>query len=780
MKKRVVSLILMFAMVLSCFTCISGFAATPQIKNVIFMIPDGGGYGSFDFANMVKEAGGFNDGVFENNTKVEQGPLFMKDYLVGSMTTKSDNSEMLNTATDSAAAGTAMATGVKTCNAAAGVDPGTKDDNTDGKPLATILEAAQYVGKATGMVVNVEWVDATPAAFASHVQERVWYDEIYTQIENQGIDVVLGTGYEAVADYGASIQNAIDRGYTIISDRAQLKNVKPGDKLWGNMAEEMEYDVLRRDNEASLAEMTKAAITALSDDEDGFFLMVEGAKVDAGGHANDAVFTTSEYLAFDEAFKVAVEYAKGRNDTIVIAAPDHDTGGLGIAPDMTEEVKLVQAGKNPETIEWESTKHTKQDVAVFMYTPEGVPFIDGLNPVPGDTEETRANYVIDNTDIAPYIAEFFGVDLTELTKKLFVDVTDYGYISGSGRFTWHWKLGDKYMYAGQSEYYKDGEKKSTNGQVGVLIYNRFYVPECVFLDGIEDTGDSIISGITVNPNPITIAKGSSIQLSVTAHGVNNPSKEVWWSLEPQSQFAGTKLTDNGLLTIDANETRELFTIVAKSKQDGGIAGNCRVTITEAQDLIASDWAKPELEKAKELGLIPDTLSGADLTQAITRAEFAAVSVKAYEALSGNEATPAQNNPFTDTDDAEVLKAYNTGITSGVSANLFDPAALLDREQAATMLTRVFKKISLAGWTLADDSNFALTYEKPAIFADDSNISDWAKDSVYFMAANSIIAGIGGNKFAPKNITADEIAAGYANATREQAIIIAVRMIENLK
>ncbi len=194
----------------------------------------------------------------------------------------------------------------------------------------------------------------------------------------------------------------------------------------------------------------------------------------------------------------------------------------------------------------------------------------------------------------------------------------------------------------------------------------------------------------------------------------------------------------------------------------------------------SEWATEELARADDLGLIPDCLEDADLTADITRAEFAAVAVKAYEALANGEAIPAVNNPFTDTSDVEVLKAYNIGAVNGTSATTFDPDALLNREQAAAMLTRVFKKVSLAGWTLATDSQFTLPYEKPALFADDADISDWAKDSVYFMVANGIINGVGNNKFAPKNVTSADEANGYANATREQALIIAVRMVENLK
>ena len=198
------------------------------------------------------------------------------------------------------------------------------------------------------------------------------------------------------------------------------------------------------------------------------------------------------------------------------------------------------------------------------------------------------------------------------------------------------------------------------------------------------------------------------------------------------------------------------------------------------EIIASDWAKAELEKADKLGLIPESLKGQDLAKSITRAEFAAVSVKAYEVLANTTALPVVNNPFTDTTDVEVLKAFNVGITTGVSADKFEPNTLLNREQAATMLTRVFKRATISGWTIGTDGQFTLQYTKPAPFADDADISDWAKDSVYFMVANEIIRGVGDNKFAPKNTTGDEEARGYANATREQALIIAVRMIENLK
>lgn len=208
-----------------------------------------------------------------------------------------------------------------------------------------------------------------------------------------------------------------------------------------------------------------------------------------------------------------------------------------------------------------------------------------------------------------------------------------------------------------------------------------------------------------------------------------------------------------------------------------------LVLNEKADFTAHDWAQAELAEAAALGLIPDSLKDADLTQPITRAEFAAVSVKVYESLTGTKAEPVAVNPFTDTKDAEVLKAYNVGVTNGISATTFEPNTLLNREQAATMLARVYKKVALDGWTLETDGSYNAQFKgmftQPAAFADDASISGWAKDSVYFMAANGIINGVGDNKFAPKATTPAEQAAGYAQATREAALLIATRMVKNL-
>ncbi len=201
------------------------------------------------------------------------------------------------------------------------------------------------------------------------------------------------------------------------------------------------------------------------------------------------------------------------------------------------------------------------------------------------------------------------------------------------------------------------------------------------------------------------------------------------------------------------------------------------------NLQASAWAQEELALADSYGLIPDALLSSDLTKPITRAEFAAVSVRVYEALTGTHVEFDGTNPFADCADPEVLKAYFIGSVTGTSSTTFEPDALLNREQAATMLTRVFKKVTFDGWTVKQDSAFTdafrALFTMPEPFADDDKISSWARDSVYFMNANGIIKGVGGGMFAPQNTTDAEVAVGYANATREQALIIAARMVNTL-
>jgi len=199
---------------------------------------------------------------------------------------------------------------------------------------------------------------------------------------------------------------------------------------------------------------------------------------------------------------------------------------------------------------------------------------------------------------------------------------------------------------------------------------------------------------------------------------------------------------------------------------------------------ASPWAQTYLADAEESGLIPDILQGADMTKPITRKEFAALAVKLYEAMSGKVAVAAAVNPFSDTSDLEILKAYNLGVTNGVEAGKFAPNDLITREQCAAMLTRCYKLTFWEGWTLATDGSYSahtLDYTGVSTFADDAKISGYAKPSVYFMVKNNIIGGVGNNIFAPNTSgIAANAALNYGRATREVAIKIAVESYKNLK
>lgn len=196
---------------------------------------------------------------------------------------------------------------------------------------------------------------------------------------------------------------------------------------------------------------------------------------------------------------------------------------------------------------------------------------------------------------------------------------------------------------------------------------------------------------------------------------------------------------------------------------------------------SSDWADLELQDAYEAGLIPDVLIGKDMTSTITRGEFAAVAVKLYEALSGNRMIIAMNPPFTDIDNSAerlyILKAYNYGIVNGTSPTTYEPNDLLTREQMATMLTRVYKKFQWPNYTIETDAKYPLDYSGVAKFADDKDISAYAYSSVYFMAKYNIVGGVGNNLFAPKNTTTAQEASHYANATRQEALLISTRTLD---
>ncbi|WP_411333022.1 alkaline phosphatase [Metabacillus indicus] len=425
------------------------------------------------------------DGVSSSTTTLARwykgGPLAMDEILTGGVRTYSAESAI----TDSAPAGTAMATGNKSNDKFVGVlpetvsSPGLDSSLADQphKPVANVLEGAKLSGKATGIISTSEIQHATPAAFSSHASHRGEYDNIAEQQIYQDIDVVLGGGKDSLTTGTAKnsrkdgenlVKVAEDRGYDIIESREELLNSRSS-KLWGAFAPAaLAYDMDRETtnpNEPTLAEMTKKGISTLSKDKDGFFLMVEGSKPDWAAHANDPIGMISDTLAFDAAVKEALDFAKKDKNTMVIALSDHGNSGISIGnqntsadypsipvseyidplkeaeltlegamkqlkPDQSNklEVAALYGIKNPtaeETQAINDSKNLAKTLVELLAERANIGFTSG-----GHTGEDLFMYsygpgkpigFVENTDIAHITASAMGFDLKELDKKLFVD-----------------------------------------------------------------------------------------------------------------------------------------------------------------------------------------------------------------------------------------------------------------------------------------------------------------------------------------------------------------------
>jgi alkaline phosphatase len=305
--------------------------------------------------------------------------------------------------TDSAAAGTALATGVKTYNKAIAVDP-------DGKPVPTILEKAQGAGKSVGLVTNVSLSDATPASFAAHNAERGDYLDIMLDMFNHNVDVLLGGGEDYFLPVGTAgcypdggdrtdsrdlIEEAVAKGYRHVCNEAELESVDPGttDKLLGTFAD---YD-MPRPYAPSLAEMTEKAFAILDKNPRGFFLMVEGGQIDRAAHVNDAIDTLDDTVGFDKVVEAALAFQAEHPDTLVIVTADHATGGLAIeespqdgpCPDpkqddprecktaLYEDGPFAESGGASFWIDWTTSLHTGDDVPVMAIGPGAASLVGG-------------------------------------------------------------------------------------------------------------------------------------------------------------------------------------------------------------------------------------------------------------------------------------------------------------------------------------------------------------------------------------------------------------------
>lgn len=236
--------------------------------------------------------------------------------------------------TCSAAAGTALASGQKTSINTIGKN----EDRT--KPLFSISTRAKEAGMKVGLISSVGLNHATPAAFYAHQDDRNIYYEIAGEMTSSGVDFFGGGGImepkgkkNDQPDAWEIVKNA---GYKRIDNKKDFSKLKPGDgKVFvvnPNLDDEwaMPFTIDARPEDFSLAEITAKAIELLNN-PNGFFMMVEGGKIDWACHGNDAAAMMGEVIAFDEAIQKAIEfYKKHPDETLIVVTADHETGGLAL------------------------------------------------------------------------------------------------------------------------------------------------------------------------------------------------------------------------------------------------------------------------------------------------------------------------------------------------------------------------------------------------------------------------------------------------------------------
>ncbi|KAJ5698881.1 hypothetical protein N7462_000886 [Penicillium macrosclerotiorum] len=308
-------------------------------RNLIFMVSDGMGPASLTTTRSFRQ--------LTEDLPIDDILVLDKHY-IGTSRTRSSNSLV----TDSAAGATAFSCGLKSYNGAISVLPGHS-------PCGTVLEAAALAGYKTGLVVTTRLTDATPACFASHANLRQYEDSIAEQEIGEHplgrvVDLMMGGGRchflsnstegSCRGDDRDLIELASKNGFNYLHDRAGFDALKGGAEaklpLLGLFADtDIPYEVDRRfqnDVYPSLEEMARTALTALSDatrdSEQGFFLMIEGSRIDHAGHGNDPVAQVHEVMAYDRAFSAVLEFLdKDSTPGVVVSTSDHETGGLTAA-----------------------------------------------------------------------------------------------------------------------------------------------------------------------------------------------------------------------------------------------------------------------------------------------------------------------------------------------------------------------------------------------------------------------------------------------------------------
>ena len=275
----------------------------------------------------------------------------------------------LSTVTDSAASATALATGYKTTNGAIGKDKNKND-------VENLIEYSNNKNMKTGIVCTQILNHATPAAFSVHNTYRYNYEKIAESQVQSCLDLMLGGGRKYFYNYKSRM---IQNNYKWINEISELENINENERVIGTFAEE---SISKEANRTSLAEMTEEAIVRL-ENENGFFLMIEGSDIDSYSHEQAIDKMLIEMVDFDDAVGVAMSYVDNNPDTLLIVTADHETGGLKLDNAISKE-KLTNKL-------FSTTEHTETDVALYAY---------GI----GENEITEYD-IIDNTSIYKFIKQ---------------------------------------------------------------------------------------------------------------------------------------------------------------------------------------------------------------------------------------------------------------------------------------------------------------------------------------------------------------------------------------
>ena len=312
-----------------------------QAKNVILLIGDGMG-------PVHIEAGGILKGE----------PLAMQKFPY--MTTV-ETCSVFGETTDSAAAATALATGQRTENGMVGKDSAEND-------LQTIVDIAASLGKRTGIIATEELYGATPMGFASHATAR-------------GQQVLLLEEAAASSNVNLFASSVISANYKKLFTKQGYEDViivdeisnSTSDKIIGSYLIPADFKSMETEGAyTAFDRLVSEALEFLSKDEDGFFLMAEGSHIDHGGHNNDLTYMLEELMAFDDGVQAVLNWAKKRNDTVVIVTADHETGGFVLEqkPDHALMVEMFESGNTffgwGDVYDWTSTGHTNKDVNLYI------------------------------------------------------------------------------------------------------------------------------------------------------------------------------------------------------------------------------------------------------------------------------------------------------------------------------------------------------------------------------------------------------------------------------